>query len=190
MAYNTSDPPQQEVDATNNWWGDKTSPSGVGPGKGDSVSLYVNYEPWLQQSTTNHAPQIDQFLVDTASGSAPLAVTFTCEAHDPDGTIASYEWNFGDGTSSTTSQNTASHTYQNAGTFEATCTVVDDQGAEARSQSVSIVVSTPSEESESASSESSSSSSGAGGGGAVSILTPRLEWTSCCGSVFLSSLRL
>jgi hypothetical protein len=35
------------VDATNNWWGDVSGPSGVGPGTGDAVSVDVDYDPWL-----------------------------------------------------------------------------------------------------------------------------------------------
>jgi hypothetical protein len=30
-----------------NWWGHPTGPSGVGPGKGDTVSTNVTYTPWL-----------------------------------------------------------------------------------------------------------------------------------------------
>ena len=36
-----------EVDAENNWWGDATGPSGLGPGTGDAVSDNVDYNPWL-----------------------------------------------------------------------------------------------------------------------------------------------
>jgi len=39
-----SNPP---VDATNNWWGDVSGPSGVGYGTGDKISANVNYDPWL-----------------------------------------------------------------------------------------------------------------------------------------------
>ncbi len=35
------------VDAENNWWGDASGPGGFGPGTGDSVSQYVDYDPWL-----------------------------------------------------------------------------------------------------------------------------------------------
>jgi hypothetical protein len=35
------------VDAENNWWGDPSGPAGVGPGSGDEVSDYVDYDPWL-----------------------------------------------------------------------------------------------------------------------------------------------
>jgi parallel beta-helix repeat protein len=35
------------IDATGNWWGDASGPSGVGTGSGDAVSDYVAYTPWL-----------------------------------------------------------------------------------------------------------------------------------------------
>ncbi len=38
-----------DVDATCNWWGDCSGPSGVGLGSGDSVSANVEYDPWLGQ---------------------------------------------------------------------------------------------------------------------------------------------
>ena len=31
----------------NNWWWDATGPSGSGPGSGDSVSAFVDFDPWL-----------------------------------------------------------------------------------------------------------------------------------------------
>lgn len=37
------------IDAENNWWGDASGPGGFGPGTGDSVSQYVDYEPWLTE---------------------------------------------------------------------------------------------------------------------------------------------
>ena len=37
----------EPVDATNNWWGDGSGPSGVGTGSGDAVSVYEIYEPWF-----------------------------------------------------------------------------------------------------------------------------------------------
>ncbi|WP_245862295.1 PKD domain-containing protein [Georgenia soli] len=46
---------------------------------------------------------------------------------DPDGTIASYAWTFGDGGTATGA--TASHTYAAGGTYDVTLTVTDDAGA-------------------------------------------------------------
>ncbi|MCU1440494.1 MAG: hypothetical protein JWP85_1491 [Rhodoglobus sp.] len=46
---------------------------------------------------------------------------------DPDGTIAGYAWNFGDST--TGSGATTSHAYATGGTYTATLTVTDNQGA-------------------------------------------------------------
>jgi len=46
---------------------------------------------------------------------------------DPDGSIVSYEWNFGDG--NTGSGPTPTHTYTAAGTYNVTLTVTDDMGA-------------------------------------------------------------
>jgi len=37
----------EPVDAMNNWWGDESGPSGVGPGSGDAVSVHVIYKPWF-----------------------------------------------------------------------------------------------------------------------------------------------
>ena len=45
---------------------------------------------------------------------------------DPDGTIASYAWDFGDGGSSTAAN--PSYTYTSSGTFHVTLTVTDNRG--------------------------------------------------------------
>jgi hypothetical protein len=39
------------VDATYNWWGANTGPSGFGPGDGDAVSNNVDFVPWLEGVT-------------------------------------------------------------------------------------------------------------------------------------------
>jgi YVTN family beta-propeller protein len=47
---------------------------------------------------------------------------------DPDGTVASYHWDFGDGTSQTTVSPTVTRTYATSNTYTVTLTVTDDAG--------------------------------------------------------------
>lgn len=62
------------------------------------------------------------------SGTEPLNVMFdSVGSSDPDGSIVSYAWNFGDGGSA--SGITASHTYVSPGSFSAVLTVTDNDGA-------------------------------------------------------------
>jgi sugar lactone lactonase YvrE len=56
-----------------------------------------------------------------------LAVQFTATATDIDGQVASLEWSFGDGASS--SGSSVSHTYRAAGGFKAEVTATDNEGA-------------------------------------------------------------
>lgn len=62
---------------------------------------------------------------------------------DPDGQIASYQWNFGDGTTATGSTATTSHTYAAGGNFQINLTVVDNQSASSTPASATISVSVP-----------------------------------------------
>jgi len=77
--------------------------------------------------------------VTAAAGNQPPVAAFTSSSldltvsvdgsgsSDPDGTIASYTWAFGDGSSGTGV--TSSHTYAAAGSYQVTLTVKDDKGA-------------------------------------------------------------
>ena len=68
-----------------------------------------------------------------------LACSFDgSSSSDPDGTIASYAWNFGDGTSG--SGSAVGHTYTAAGTYTVTLLITDNSGATGtRSESVTVV---------------------------------------------------
>ena len=60
-------------------------------------------------------------------GVFPLTVNFSSAGSvDSDGTIASYDWNFGDGTTSTLQSPV--HVYAAAGTYTVTLVVTDDIG--------------------------------------------------------------
>ena len=79
------------------------------------------------------------FTADPLAGAPPLLVSFDANASiDPDGSIVSYEWAFGDGGTGTGVA--ISHTYMNEGSYEATLIVTDDQGAK-DTMTVGLIVS-------------------------------------------------
>ena len=79
----------------------------IGAGGGGQLPVAVANGPYTAQ--------LGQAVSLSSSGS-----------FDPDGTISSYHWNFGDGTSANTAN--VSHTYQSSGLFTATLTVTDNAG--------------------------------------------------------------
>ena len=80
------------------------------------------YAACLQAQGGNQPPVADfTFVVND------LTVTFTDQSYDPDGTIVSWLWDFGDGNTST-AQNPV-HTYASDGTYSVALTVTDDKDA-------------------------------------------------------------
>jgi PKD repeat protein len=63
------------------------------------------------------------------------------DSYDPDGTIVSYEWDFGDGTTATGI--TASHAYAENGSYTVTLTVEDNDGATDSASDTKTVVNKP-----------------------------------------------
>lgn len=55
-----------------NWWGANDGPSGVGPGSGDAVSNYVDYEPWLRNITSTSSPYGDVYIYFSPPGSSAM----------------------------------------------------------------------------------------------------------------------
>jgi len=87
-----------------------------------SITLLV-----LPAASGNQAPAAVISAVPT-SGIVPLTVSFNGgSSFDADGSIVSYLWNFGDGT--TASGITTGHTYPSPGNYLARLTVTDNQGA-------------------------------------------------------------
>ena len=88
---------------------------------------------------TPNIPPVAVASSNVTAGVAPLEVLFDGSAStDEDGTINSYLWDFGDG--STGSGVTATHTYQTDGNFNVTLTVTDNSGVQATSESIAIQV--------------------------------------------------
>ena len=91
--------------------------------------------------TANAAPVNQPPVASFAAGCNGLVCTFNGGgSSDPDGTIASYSWTFGEGPAG--SGATAGHTYTAAGTYPVVLTVTDNAGATA-SSTQSVTVSAP-----------------------------------------------
>jgi PKD repeat protein len=90
--------------------------------------------------TVADAPPVASFVTTTASPTATAPVSFDgSSSSDPDGTIASYEWSFGDGSSATGGPG-LTHTYTVPGQYTVTLTVTDNGGKTASaSHSVTVV---------------------------------------------------
>lgn len=131
---------------------------GDGQNSWGSPSYHTYYQPGIYQVTltiwdNNNAigtttisvnvsqtnpPPVAVASATPTNGTAPLFVNFSSSgSYDPNGTITSYAWDFGDGNSS--NQANPSHTYNNPGIYNATLTVTDNQGATG-SDTVTITV--------------------------------------------------
>jgi hypothetical protein len=103
-------------------YGAKAATVSGGPsGKG------VDWTIILAPAGSSNTPPVAAFT----SSCTNLSCSFNGSASaDPDGTVASYAWAFGDGNSQAASASpTASNTYAAAGTYQVTLTVTDNDGA-------------------------------------------------------------
>lgn len=75
-------------------------------------------------------PPIAAFTIAPSPAIVNQVVTFNASlSYDPDGLIVSYEWDFGDGNVTNTTEETISHSYSESGSYNVTLTVKDDKGA-------------------------------------------------------------
>ncbi len=77
----------------------------------------------------NQAPIVTGVSEDLRVSNVGQTINFTASASDPDGSIVSYAWDFGDGKNATTTTPTASHSYALPGNFIVLLTVRDNGGA-------------------------------------------------------------
>jgi RHS repeat-associated protein len=83
----------------------------------------------LNLTVIANQPPIAAFTATPNTGLGVLNVAFDASSsHDPDGSITSYAWDFGDGTVGTGT--TITHVYSAAGTFNVKLTVTDNLGAQ------------------------------------------------------------
>lgn len=86
----------------------------------DTLSIVVESQPDNQQPSA-------AFTASPSSPDASQSVNFDASpSNDPDGSIQSYAWDFGDGQTATGASPT--HTYDSAGTYTVALTVTDDDG--------------------------------------------------------------
>ncbi len=115
----------------------------TGVGKGDPLTTgYTAYGSVGLYAVAATVPAADgqppQAVLGAAptSGTVPLTVSFSAAGStDPDSSIVSYAWTFGDG--ATASGPAASHTYTTAGSYTAQLRITDDSGLSA-TRSVTI----------------------------------------------------
>ncbi|WP_345481944.1 PKD domain-containing protein [Amnibacterium soli] len=83
------------------------------------------------RSTTVKAPNAAPSASFTAAADAATVSVDASGSKDPDGTIASYAWDFGDGGTATGAS--TKHTYAKSGSYDVALVVTDDAGASDRS---------------------------------------------------------
>jgi PKD repeat protein len=95
-----------------------------------TVTLTVTDDDGASDSTSKPVTVIAPNIPPTADftfTTSYLTVNFFDASTDPDGTIVGWNWNFGDGNTST--QQNPIHTYAAGGTYTVTLTVTDNDGA-------------------------------------------------------------
>jgi PKD repeat protein len=91
------------------------------------------------QTVENKNPTIS-ILANITKGTAPLTVSFMASGNDSDGVITSYNWSFGD--RSTSHEQNPTHTYTSKGKFLVKLTVTDDDGG-SDIDNIAIIVTQP-----------------------------------------------
>src|SRR6266566_1910938 len=111
-----------------------------------TVTLTVKDNQNASSSPVSHTVQVtapNQPPSAAFTSSCPtLACSFTDQSSDPDGSVTSWQWTFGDGTTGSTAQN-PSHTYSAAGSYTVTLTVKDNQNASSSPVSHTVQVTAP-----------------------------------------------
>ncbi len=131
------------LDADNNYWYHPVSDFWFPSPLEGAVGSTLTFDEWKAQSGEDansiwgvpaefpgpFAPS-PKISYSHPGGSVPVTIQFDgSNSIDPNGTINSYSWDFGDGT--TASTESPSHTYNDLGRYKVSLTVVDNEGLSA-----------------------------------------------------------
>ena len=93
------------------------------------MSIDADGDGIFEQNITIQAP-VTSFTYTPETPIVNQAITFDATtSYDPDGNITSYDWNFGDGNTTNTTEKMITHSYTSAGDYNVILTVTDDDGA-------------------------------------------------------------
>jgi len=156
ISFNASDSYDPDGSITSYFWdfGDGTNAMGVTANHTYiddgvyTVTLTVTDDRGATASanaikTVLNRPPIASFTESAETVLTGVTIYFDASgSYDPNGTIVSYFWNFGDGTNATGV--TTSHSYADDGTYTVTLTVTDDDGVAGSTQATKTVLNRPS----------------------------------------------
>ncbi|WP_254863868.1 right-handed parallel beta-helix repeat-containing protein [Halovivax gelatinilyticus] len=139
------------LDATENWWGHESGPSGgvsdgcgeeSADGSGDEIVAEhgtVCFAPWLTEPVGDEPFPAFAFAPEEPFEDEPVSFD-AGDSVSPGGEIASYRWDFeGDGSFESTDVPEITYTYDEAGSYEVTLEVEDEWGTTARtSRSIEV----------------------------------------------------
>ncbi len=95
-------------------------------------SFFTSVNGLFEQALAVNQPPAASFSFEPSRPVKHYPVIFNAtSSSDPDGTITLYVWDFGDGTTNSTTAPVISHTYDSTNTYTVTLTVTDDQNATA-----------------------------------------------------------
>lgn len=94
----------------------------------------------VQVTINNVAPQNASLTASSQTAGEGASITFNATVEAPSIDTLSYQWNFGDGITQTTTTSPVTHPYGDNGVYQATVTVTDDDNGTVSSTPVQITI--------------------------------------------------